>query len=425
MCDRDPHFRHVSVEKFLGAGEILDARTDVEGLATAITLAQQRLAHDQRIERRYEGSHGETIHRRRGDDGKVTHTGQSELQGAWNRRRGEREHMHLGTQMLEPLLVGDAEMLLLVDDQKSEILELDGLAEQGVGADHDVDAAVADTLLHLRKLLAGNQARCLADMHGNASEAIGEGLGMLARKQGGRHDHCDLLAVHDRHESGTERHLGLAEPNVTAYQPIHRPAGGEITQHAVDGGLLVLGLLVRKSGAEFVVQAVTDGEMGGLTQLPLSGNLDQFVRDLANAALHARLARLPGTAAEPIKVDVGLLRAIARKQLDVLHRQEQLVAAGIVDLEAVVGGAGSFDRAQPDKAPDAVIDVHDQIAGAEARDLGDEVFRAACNTSRPHQPVAQDVLLADHRDVGGLEPAFEAEHRERDLRAGQRQRLLP
>ena len=44
---------------------------------------------------------------------------------------------------------------------------------------------------------------------------------------------------------------------------------------------------------------------------------------------------------------------------------------------------------------------------------------------RPHQPVAQDVLLADHGGVGGLEAGFEAQHRERDLRLRQRQRLRP
>ena len=46
--DRDPHFRHVLVEKILGAGEVLDPRADIESLAAAIALAQQRLAHDQR-----------------------------------------------------------------------------------------------------------------------------------------------------------------------------------------------------------------------------------------------------------------------------------------------------------------------------------------------------------------------------------------
>ena len=142
MGDGDAHFRHVLVEELLGVGEILDARADIEGLAAAIALAQQRLAHHHRIERRDEGAHGEAIDRRRGDDRHFAHAGERKLQGARDRRRGEREHMHLGAQLLELLLVRDAEMLLLVDDDEAEILELDGLAEQRMGADDDVDACL-------------------------------------------------------------------------------------------------------------------------------------------------------------------------------------------------------------------------------------------------------------------------------------------
>ena len=46
-------------------------------------------------------------------------------------------------QLLDRLLVGDAEALLLVDDEQAEVLERDVLGEQAVGADDDVDLAVA------------------------------------------------------------------------------------------------------------------------------------------------------------------------------------------------------------------------------------------------------------------------------------------
>ena len=64
---------------------------------------------------------------------------------ARDRRRGQRQHMHFRAQCLQLLFVRDAEMLLLVDDQQSEILELDVLAEQRMRADHDIDAAVRQT----------------------------------------------------------------------------------------------------------------------------------------------------------------------------------------------------------------------------------------------------------------------------------------
>ena len=109
--------------------------------------------------------------------------------------------------------------------------------------------------------------------------------------------------------------------------------------------LLVLGFLIREAGAEFVVGPDADGELRRLAQLPLGRDLDQFPRDFADAALHARLARLPAAAAEPVEIDGVFLAAVARQEFDVLDRQEQLVAAGIVQFEAIVRRARGFDRA--------------------------------------------------------------------------------
>ncbi len=97
--DCDLHLRHVLVEEVLRAGQVLDARADIERLAAAVALAQQRLAHHQRIERRHEGAHREAIHRRRGDDREIAHAGERELQRARDRRRGQRQHVHLGAQL--------------------------------------------------------------------------------------------------------------------------------------------------------------------------------------------------------------------------------------------------------------------------------------------------------------------------------------
>ena len=74
--------------------------------------------------------------------------------------------MHVLAQLLQPLLVLHAEMLLLVDDQQAEIGELDTLGEQRVGADDDVDvAATLCPLFTSARSLALNEARGLRDLH--------------------------------------------------------------------------------------------------------------------------------------------------------------------------------------------------------------------------------------------------------------------
>ena len=78
---------------------------------------------------------------------------------------------------------------------------------------------------------------------------------MLARQQRRRHHHRHLLAVHRRHEGRAQRHLGLAEADIAADQPVHRPALLQILEHRLDGGELILGLLIGKARAELVIDA--------------------------------------------------------------------------------------------------------------------------------------------------------------------------
>ncbi len=126
---RDLHLGHVLVEEILGLGEVFDARTHIERLPAAVPFAQQRLADHQRVERRNEGTHRQTIDRWRRNNRQLAHTGERQLQRARNWGRAERQHMDFGAQLLEPLLVSHTEVLFLVDDDETEILELDALAE--------------------------------------------------------------------------------------------------------------------------------------------------------------------------------------------------------------------------------------------------------------------------------------------------------
>src|SRR5439155_11184060 len=105
----------------------------------------------------------------------------------------------------------------------------------------------------------------------------------------------------------------------------------------------------------------------------LGGDADQFAGDLADAALDPGLARLPSDPAEAVELRPGVLRAIARQDLDVLDRDEEPVVAGVEHLEAIMRRAGDADRLQRLIAADAVLGMDDEVAGRKARRLGDEL----------------------------------------------------
>ena len=85
------------------------------------------------------------------------------------------QHMHLGAHVLQPLLMLDTEMLLLVDDDETQILEVDTpCAEHRVRADDDIDLArVSDSRLgDLHDRPRRHHARQLRDIDRQVREPV-------------------------------------------------------------------------------------------------------------------------------------------------------------------------------------------------------------------------------------------------------------
>ena len=117
----------------------LDAIVDEEHLAAAIELARNPFVDQAVVPRLDVREHRRPVARRRLHERHVAQTGKRQMQRARNRRRGERQHVRLHLELLEALLVLDAEAMLFVDDDQPEIRELDVGTEQAMRADDDVD----------------------------------------------------------------------------------------------------------------------------------------------------------------------------------------------------------------------------------------------------------------------------------------------
>ena len=97
-------------------------------------------------------------------------------------------------QRLDVFLVLDAEALLLVDDHQTEVLVEDTRLQQAMRADHDVDLAARELPHDLVGIALVREPREPLDRHRERAHALVEGVQVLLRQYGCRHQHGYLLA---------------------------------------------------------------------------------------------------------------------------------------------------------------------------------------------------------------------------------------
>jgi hypothetical protein len=123
--------------------------SDVIGLATSGELAEESFADDFVAVGANRGADGQAaggwvVDERHGPD-----VHESDAEGAGDRGRAHGEHVNVDAQFLEGFFVFDAEFLFFVNDEEAELFEAELLAEEGVGADDDLDGAVFESLFDL------------------------------------------------------------------------------------------------------------------------------------------------------------------------------------------------------------------------------------------------------------------------------------
>ena len=141
MADADTQFRVHFADLMRDAFDGAHAVVQVKDLAATVGLGLNRafdqvggVAFNNRLDRA-------SIDRRRFDHAHCTGAGERHVQCAWNRSGAEGENVDVGAQLLDALLLAHAEALLFIDHKQAEVLEVDILAQDAMGADDDVDAS--------------------------------------------------------------------------------------------------------------------------------------------------------------------------------------------------------------------------------------------------------------------------------------------
>ena len=240
-------------------------------------------------------------------------------------------------------------------------------------------------------------ARDELDAQREVAEAVAEGLQVLLREDGRRREHQHLAPAARDLERGAQRDLGLPEADVAADQPVHRAVRLEVVLDGLDRARLVLGLRVGERGLEPRHPALVADVRLARARLPLGVQREQLAGELVDGDPRARLERLPGLAAELGERGRPRIGAdVARDLAELVVRHEELVLAPEGELDVVARDAGDRLDVEPQELADAVVLVHDVIAGTQIREARERATEA--QRGRRPRAAAEDLRGGQQRE---------------------------
>ena len=109
-----------------------------------------------------------------------------------------------------------------------------------------IDTAVLQPLLYVGYLPGCPEPAHIIDIARKILQPTLERVVMLQGKYCSRDQHGHLLAVGHSLECGTYSHLRLAEPHITADQPVHRIVCFHVSLHGLYGLFLVRSIFIHE-----------------------------------------------------------------------------------------------------------------------------------------------------------------------------------
>ena len=215
------HIRHYPVQDIMDGLKFLHPVMDEEYLSSPVEFISDDLP-DLIIVKEHDFSlHRNPVRRRSRDYRQVSRTQERELEGSRDRSSRQGKSVHRSLELAQLLLCAHSEFLLLIDDQQTEILELESLSYQFMCTYDDIESTSLESFLDIGNLFRSPQTADIVHVTWKVLQTALESLEMLQCKNGSRHEHGHLLAVSHSLECSTDRNLGLTESHVTADKSVH------------------------------------------------------------------------------------------------------------------------------------------------------------------------------------------------------------
>ena len=215
------------------------------------------------------------------------------------------------------------------------------------------------------------------------AETLPEGRRVLLGEHRCRHQHQHLAPAGDRLQRRPHGDLGLAEADVAAYQPVHRPVALHVLGHRVDGPQLVVRLLVGERRLELRRPLVVLRERRPHLVLPARVEGQQLAGQLADGGAGPRPQVLPRLAAELRQRRRRAVGAdVAADLAQLLVRDVQAVVAAELEVQVVADDAPHLLGVELEEPADAVILVDDVVAWPQVAEGGQRPAQPGCPARR-------------------------------------------
>ncbi len=298
----DPGLRHELLELRSDKVDVVDRVVDIVDLTAPAELSEDGLPHELIVVLHDVGLDRLPVLGCLLKDAHVPDADKAHVECARDRGRRQRQHVHVFAQLFDLLLVTHAKALLLIDDEKSQVLELHPVGEELVGSDHDVYRAVRKTFQDLCRLRRRAEAREQLNVHREVLHPLQERVVVLLGEDCRGHEHRHLAVILHRLKGGPQGDLRLAKAHIAADQPVHDPVRLHILLRVCNRIQLVLGLLV---GEHLLKLPLPDGirrEGVSLLLLPLCVQLHQVLSDLLHGVSDPLPCRTPVIRAEGVEL---------------------------------------------------------------------------------------------------------------------------
>ena len=202
------------------------------------------------------------------------------MQSPRDRRRCQGQNVHVLLHLLDLFLMSHAEPLLLIDDQKPKILKLHILRQDSVCADNNIHIPLFQSFYRLLHLSRFPETRHHVHPHWKILHSLDKGIVDLLCEDRCRNQIDHLLFFLHGFKCCPERDLRLSVAHIPADQAVHDFLALHIPLRIVDGGELVVRLIVGEHLLKFLLPHRIRSILEALRVLTRRVELHELLRDL-------------------------------------------------------------------------------------------------------------------------------------------------